>query len=127
MSGDRFVLDTNAVVSLLNGTSGIATRVSGASWLGISVITRLEFLAFSKLSHGDEELFERFCERVDTVGLSKDDSELLETAVRFRREYGLKLPDAVIAATAIVRRAGLVTADEDFGKVNGLSVVRPVP
>lgn len=127
MSGDRFVLDTNAVVSLLNGTSGIATRVSGASWLGISVITRLEFFAFSKLSRGDEELFERFCERVDTVGLSKDDSELLETAVRFRREYGLKLPDAVIAATAIVRRAGLVTADEDFGKVNGLSVVRPVP
>jgi len=127
MSGDRLVLDTNAVVSLLNGTSGIATRVSGASWLGISVITRLEFLAFSKLSRGDGELFERFCARVDTVGVTKDDSELLETAVRLRREYGLKLPDAVIAATAIVRRAGLVTADEDFGKVNGLSVVHPVP
>jgi tRNA(fMet)-specific endonuclease VapC len=127
MSGDRFVLDTNAVVSLLNGTSGVTTRVSDASWLGISVITRLEFLAFSKLSRGDEELFERFCARVDTIGLTKDDVELIEIAVRLRREYGLKLPDAVIAATAIIQHADLVTADEDFNKVDGLSVVRPIP
>ena len=125
MSGDRLVLDTNAVVSLLSGTSGVAKRVSAASWLGISVITRLEFLAFSKLSEEDEELFERFCERVDTVGLTKNDTELLETAVRLRREIGLKLPDAVIAATAIVERADLVTADEDFGKVEGLRTIRP--
>jgi tRNA(fMet)-specific endonuclease VapC len=127
MSGDRLVLDTNAVVSLLNGTGAIAACIAAASWIGISVITRLEFLAFSELSSGDRELFERFCQRVDTIGLSKDDGELIETAVRLRRDCGLKLPDAVIAATAIVQRADLVTADEDFGKVNGLSVVRPVP
>jgi tRNA(fMet)-specific endonuclease VapC len=127
MSGDRLLLDTNAVVTLLNGTSAIASRVSSASWLGISVITRLEFLAYSKMSPGDEELFERFCARVDTVGLTNADTELLGTAVRLRRERGLKLPDAIIAATAIVQHAAMVTADEDFGRVEGLRIVHPNP
>jgi predicted nucleic acid-binding protein len=85
----------------------------------------LEFLAFSRLSSEDAALFDRFCERVETVGVTKDDTELLETAVRLRREHAVKPPDAVIAATALVKRADLVTADTGFDRVAGLAVVHP--
>ena len=125
MSGARLVLDTNAVVSLLGGAGGLSDLVSRAAWIGISVVSRLEFLGFSRLSREDEALFERFCERVETIGITKDDTELLGITVRLRREHGLKLPDAVIAATAIARGAELVTADTDFDRVTGLVVVHP--
>lgn len=39
-----------------------------------------------------------------------------------RRETKLKLPDAIVAATALARDAMLVTADGDFAKVASLRV-----
>ncbi len=126
MSGARLLLDTNGVVALLSGTSGLTAEIRDASWVGISVITRLEFLAFSGLSSEDEALFERFCGRVETVGLTKDDHDLLDSAVRLRRDFGLKLPDAIIAATTLVNAAVLVTADADFRRVSGLKVLNPL-
>mgnify|MGYP001799431960 CR=1 FL=1 len=43
---NRYLLDTNAIVSLLKGIGEI---VSSASWLGISIISKIEYLALSKL------------------------------------------------------------------------------
>ena len=126
MSGARLILDTNAVVALLDGTSTVEAEVAEASFVGISVIARLEFMAFSGLSQGDKELFDSFCERAEVIGLEKDDLALQDTAVGLRRDLGLKLPDAIIAATALTRKAALVTADEDFAKIPGLEVVNPI-
>ena len=125
MSGARLLLDTNAVVALLSGTSAVEEEVFAASFVGVSVIARLEFLAFSGLSQNDKDLFESFCRRAEVIGLTRDDLELQETAVRLRRDFGLKLPDAIIAATALTQKAVLVTADEDFNRVKDLKVVHP--
>ncbi len=65
----RFLLDTNAVVALLNGNQTIAQILQSATWVGISIITELEFLAFSGLSSEDEVLFERFKNRVEVIDL----------------------------------------------------------
>ena len=46
MSGRNFILDTNAIVALLKGDSGIANILFDAEWIGISIISYLEFLAF---------------------------------------------------------------------------------
>ena len=125
MSGARLLLDTNAVVALLGGTSVVEEEVFAASFVGVSVIARLEFLAFSGLSQNDKDLFETFCRRAEVIGLTMDDLELQETAVRLRRDFGLKLPDAIIAATALTQKAVLVTADEGFDRVPDLEVVHP--
>ena len=51
MSGKRrFLLDTNAVVSLLAGNRELAIQLESAEFVGISVISYLEFLAFDGLS-----------------------------------------------------------------------------
>lgn len=52
MSGHklRVVLDTNAVVALLAGNMDLALRLESAEYVGISVVTYLEFLAFNSLS-----------------------------------------------------------------------------
>ena len=126
MSGARYLLDTNAIVLLLNGSSGVAGLLRSASWVGISVVSHLEFLAYSGLGAEDEALFACFCKRVETVGLAADDDELLAETIRLRREARLKLPDAIIAATALSREATLITADDDFKQVSSLDVVSPI-
>lgn len=45
----RYLLDTNAVVALLQGHTGLGQHLSDAEWVGISIITQLEFLAFPGL------------------------------------------------------------------------------
>jgi predicted nucleic acid-binding protein len=57
---DRYVLDTNAIVALLRGDYRLVELLSNASWIGISIISQIEFLAFSDLSQDDRNLFRHF-------------------------------------------------------------------
>ncbi|MGK7871873.1 MAG: hypothetical protein AB4426_00675 [Xenococcaceae cyanobacterium] len=49
MSGERYLLDTNAIVALLKENSQLILLLQNADWIGISVISQIEFLAFSGL------------------------------------------------------------------------------
>lgn len=101
MSGNRYVLDTNAIVALLQGNSQLIQLLQNADWIRVSVISQIEFLAFSGLSQDDRQLFQQFLQRVEIVGLVGSDAVLIEKITEIRLQYRLKLPDAVIAAMAI--------------------------
>jgi tRNA(fMet)-specific endonuclease VapC len=122
MSGNRYVLDTNAIVSLLKGHEQLISLLQGADWIGVSIISQIEFLAFSGLSPADRQLFQQFLERVECVGLAASDSVMIDKIIEIRQQYRLKLPDAIIAAMAIAHLASLVTADREFAKVTPLMV-----
>jgi predicted nucleic acid-binding protein len=122
MSGKlRCVLDTNAVVSLLNGNWELATRLEAAAYVGISVITYLEFLVFDGLTDEDRNNFKQFCSRVEIVPLVHND-KLADFALTLRTQHHLKLPDAIIGATAICRKALIITNDSHFSGISSLSV-----
>ena len=123
MSGNhRFILDTNAVVSLLAGNHELSAQLAAAEYVGISVISYLEFLAFDALSDNDRACFANFCNRIDVVPLSHDDSKLMKQALELRSSHRLKLPDAIIGATALSRNALLITNDAHFSGVALLSI-----
>jgi predicted nucleic acid-binding protein len=46
MSGNRYLLDTNAIVALLQGNKRIIQLLLNANWIGISIISQIEFLVF---------------------------------------------------------------------------------
>jgi predicted nucleic acid-binding protein len=122
MSGKlRCILDTNAVVSLLNGNQELATRLETAAYVGISVITYLEFLAFDGLSDADRNSFKLFCSRVEIVPLAHKD-ELADSTLTLRTRHRLKLPDAIIGATALCRNAIIITNDSHFSGISSLTV-----
>ena len=125
MSGKRYLLDTNAVVSLLAGNTGLGNRLREASWVGISIITQLEFLAFPGLTADDHQLFLDFLEQVTVIGLSPTDPELVNEALSVRRLHKLKLPDAIIAASALNQKAILITADTEFSRITRLHLLVP--
>ncbi len=123
MSGNRYLLDTNAIVALLQGNLQLIQLLQSAEWVGISVISQIEFLAFAGLSQSDRQLFQQFLQKVEIVGLTTNDTPLIERIIDIRQQYRLKLPDAVIAAMALQNSASLVTADQEFAKLPLLKVI----
>jgi predicted nucleic acid-binding protein len=119
----RYFLDTNAVIALLGGNTAVADLLKEADWIGMSVIAEIEFLAYEKITPVEIETFRLFANRVMTADLTSDDFSLISECIRLRRETGLKLPDAVIAAQTNINGAVLVTADRYFDKVPGLKVL----
>lgn len=123
MSGNRYVLDTNAIVALLQGNIQLVELLKDADWIGVSVISKIEFLVFPGLTQEDRQIFEQFLQRVEVLGLVAIDAVLIEKIIEIRQQHRLKLPDAVIAAMAIQNSASLVTADREFAKVTILTVI----
>jgi predicted nucleic acid-binding protein len=51
---------------------------------------------------------------------------IVEKTIELRKAYKIKLPDAIIAATALVNKLTLISRDtNDFRKVKGLKVIAP--
>jgi predicted nucleic acid-binding protein len=54
-------------------------------------------------------------------------SDIKKCAIMVRRKYGTKLPDAIVAATAIENSVPLITADKGFSKIKELKLVLLTP
>ncbi len=119
MPGKRLLLDTNAVVALLQGHTGLAMLTDSAEWLGISVITALEFSGFAGLADADRQLFAEFTKRVSVIDLTFMDHVQIDTINALRRSRALKLPDAIILAAATVNQAVLLSRDDQLLRLNG--------
>lgn len=123
MSGKRYLLDTNAAIALLQGNNQLLQYLQDAEWISTSVICQIEFLTFSGLSDQDKEYFNQFLQRIEVIGLETSQTELIDLIIKLRQEYRLKLPDAIIAGTAIQHKAILITADNQLKIIRQLDVI----
>jgi predicted nucleic acid-binding protein len=120
MSGKRCLLDTNAIVQLLSGNNEILELLAGAEFVATSVICELEFLSFSGWVDADRTLFQTMIQRIKVVDVSHDDDVLKEMICSLRTVRKLKLPDAIIAASALTHDCTLITADQKLLNTPGL-------
>ncbi len=112
----RYLLDTNAIVSLLSGNRKLRQLLEESNWVGISVVSELEFLSYTDISEDDCRLFAAFKSIVDTVDLCSTDRTLMNLIIRSRQERKLKIPDAVILASGLANDAKVITADRHLLK-----------
>ena len=122
MNGKSLFLDTNAIIHLLNGSSNIQLLLEDALTISISIISKIEFLSYNELSDQDIDTFNDFINLVNVVNLENSNTDLIEKITSIRNNYKLKLPDAIIAASAQLSSATLVTADKDFKRIKGLEL-----
>lgn len=120
MSGNNILLDTNAIIAVLDGHS-IAKEIINNNILHISFITELEALSYQKLSASDRNLIQSFLSDCILLELNP---EIKKNTIDFRIAYKLKLPDAIIAATANYYQLPLVSADKVFSKVKEIEIIR---
>lgn len=124
MNGAKYLFDTNAVIKLLQeNNSPLFQKVNTAEWLGISIITYLEFLSFPDILKEDIELLIQFTNRINVINLDYDNTDLMEIIVALRKKYNIKLPDAIIAGTAITLNAILITAEKQLMNIRELPVL----
>lgn len=93
-----------------------------ANWVAIPIIVELEFLSFPNLNAKDALLFEQFKSRVEVINLESTNQALVERIIDIRKNSGLKLPDAIVAASAIESHASLITNDVVFQRLQTLSL-----
>jgi predicted nucleic acid-binding protein len=86
----------------------------------LSVINRIELLGFKGLNQNETKAFELFVNNSRIIDLDED--VVIET-IRLRKEYSIKLPDAIIVATCMVNAFTLISNNtRDFEKINGLKI-----
>jgi len=112
MTESRFVLDTNAVIFITTKgnviPSDLENDLDGAD-IYISGITEIELFAKPELPADEEEGLRVFLsDRISIIDLT---NEIKKETIAFRRSTKHKLPDCIIAATAIVLKATLLTTD----------------
>lgn len=90
----------------------------------LSVITQIELLGWSFATLEDEQQAQAFVATATIFDLSE---AVVSTTINLRKTHAIKLPDAIIAATALVHDFTLLTRNvTDFSKLSELTVVNPM-
>ena len=125
MTKNRFVLDTNAVIYITTKgntiSSGLQNDLNDAE-LFISVITEIELFAMTSIPlHEEEKLRSFISDMLSVIDLTSD---VKHETIKIRRTTKLKLPDSIVAASAAVNNAVLLTADTQLLRLSwfGLQV-----
>ena len=112
----QFLIDTNVVIYLQKGE--LYESLPLASY-GISVITEMELLSYPMLSNDDMDWLNKFINSMEVIDLNK---AIKESAIELRRSYKLRLPDAIIVASALIYDAMLLSNDQQLSRVSGLKL-----
>lgn len=122
--GKRIFIDTNSVIDYLdNKLPEKANELIDGIESKISVITRMELLAWSGASNEQTFVLEEFINTSDVFAL---DEPVILKAIDIRKKHKTKLPDAIIAATAITNDYSLISNnDKDFKGIKGLKHINP--
>jgi len=119
MTECRFVLDTNAVIFLTTKgnivPSNILNELNEAD-LFISVITEIELFAKPEIPPDEEKKLRAFIS--DRISIIDITSTVKNETIELRRKNKLKLPDCIVAASAIIQKAVLLTADAELLHLN---------
>jgi len=123
----KYLLDTNILIYYFNGEPIVrhifADILAGNAIGYYCPLTWVELLCYTSLSESEANQIRIFLRRLASVALTE---AVLDSAAEIRRDYRLKLPDALIAACAIQEGGTLVTRNiEDFRKIIGLTMWDP--
>lgn len=109
------LIDTDVFIEHFRGARALRSPASGR--IAYSVVTRCELFAGKTVI---EDRVSHVLEPIDEIPVNR---RVAEEAGRLRREHGLRTPDAIIAATALIERLTLMTNNvRDFADVPGLTV-----
>ncbi len=127
MEQQGYLIDTNVAIDYIGeALPGIALSfiddiIDGQFYM--SVINKIELLGFTGITKSEEQKFTELINAAIVLELNED---IVNSTIELRKRYKTKLPDAIIAASALVNKCTIVTHNtKDFEKVKGLEVIDP--
>jgi len=112
------IIDTNIVIYAIKGLKLVEPYLEYD--FAISEITTIELLGVKNI---DPEILlgrKKYLGSITNFSLTP---EIREITIRLKQKYTLKIPDAIIAATALYYDVTLLTADKDFDKLKELTSI----
>jgi len=125
------LLDSAPIIYFLEGHAKLGPRfaplfeahAAGRVQFAVTTISVCEVLT-GPLKSGDDAVVRRYRAVLDSWRVVDLDADIAESAARLRASLGLKLADAIQAASALaINAAALVTHDRDFSRVRSLKVI----
>ncbi len=126
MERPGYLIDTNAIIDYLGNALPTAGKALIQEVLDtkpcISIITKIEVLGYQK--HAEHyQLLENFVNDVEVIELT---SVIADRTISIRKTNKIKLPDAIIAATALTFGLTIITRNIfDFKSINGIKAINP--
>lgn len=125
MGEQEYLIDTNVAIEYIGATlpekalNKLDTIID--SHFYISVINKIELLGFAGLSTNETEKFTMLVEAAINLGLNK---EVVNKTIEIRKEYKIKIPDAIIAATALTYDLVIITRNiSDFKNIPNIQLI----
>lgn len=126
MEQPQYIIDTNSIIDYLGNKlpdigmdfmNGIVDVVPN-----VSVVTKIEVLGFNTTDE-HYQLLTNFMNDATVLDLT---SNIVDATIEIRRKYKTKLPDSIIAATALVHNLVLISRNTaDFKNIQGIQVIDP--
>ena len=121
--GKGYLIDSNAMMDAqskklpVHGLKFVADIINED--FTISFVSYIEFLGYRNATRSMEE-FAAIATVIET------NKAIIDTTIKLRKKHRIKLPDAIIAATALVYGRTLITRNTvDFYDIEGLKIVNP--
>ena len=125
--GMKFLIDTNIIIHFFNneipemGKNQLKSII--LLTVNISIISKIELLGFTPQVGQEQPLIEDFVHNCTLFHLT---DEIAAKTIELRKQYRLKIPDAIIAATAMVNNMTLISRnDKDFQQIKHLKYINP--
>jgi len=122
----KYLIDNNVISHYFSGLFSemgmgfIAKEIDKTP--NISIITEIEALSWIAADKNKEKIVREFVKDSNVLGLT---SAIVSRCVMIRRNQKIKIPDAIIAATAVIHNLTLITSDRDFDNILGLKIFNP--
>jgi len=123
----KYLYDTNIFIYYLTGELAVLPLFTetflSQNTIIISPIIRIELLSFPQLSESETHIIINLLKQFESVPIQP---AIEAETIQIKRKYRIKLPDAIIAATALQRSARLVTRNiNDFRQISALELCNP--
>jgi predicted nucleic acid-binding protein len=119
MPGANFLLDSNVLIGLLNGHALalelLQQHQATPARCAYSSITRMEVLGWAEITPLQETAISALLAVMEYVPITL---AVENSTIHLRRTRKIKLPDAIIAATAMTFGMELLTLDEGLARGN---------
>jgi toxin FitB len=123
----EIVVDANVLIRYLGkeirATKVLEKLIAEGKRIFVPTIVIAEMLSYPKLTNEERMIIKGFVSNFEIIPL---DFSIAEIGGMLRSKYKIKLPDAIIAATAIYYNSPLSTFNaRDFKKIKELRLISP--
>jgi predicted nucleic acid-binding protein len=113
------LLDSNTIIYLSKGLLSIDDILPDEETYAVSVVTYMEVMGYPFESKHEEQLITELFGHFNIIMI---DTRIANQVIALRKNYKIKLPDAIICATALTHRAQLLTNDDRLKQIKELKL-----